>query len=271
MLPLAGYAERLSARPGQTLRFHVANATGAPVTAQVVRVLCADPNPAIGGVRTAPVDVPVTPLQAPGPQAVPAGSYAVIDAADLLQGVHDLTLTLTLQPTLALPRRQVLLACLDDAGRGLALELTPTLHLRATVGTVAGPCTLQTAAPLPLRAWTTATLVVDATRGTLTLRTAATIGGGNAQAASTPLPGAPQLNAPGRRLSFASASDAAPVDCFNAAFEACALAVKYRHPVVLRDELAEPVPQPQPGSRAHAALRFFATAPTTTPSTQVAV
>ena len=31
MLPLAGYAERLSARPGQTLRFHVANATGAPV------------------------------------------------------------------------------------------------------------------------------------------------------------------------------------------------------------------------------------------------
>ena len=38
MLPLAGYAERLSARPGQTLRFHVANATGVPVQARVVRV-----------------------------------------------------------------------------------------------------------------------------------------------------------------------------------------------------------------------------------------
>ena len=51
MLPLAGYADRLSARPGQTLlRFHVANATGAPVVASVVRVHCADPNPAIGGV-----------------------------------------------------------------------------------------------------------------------------------------------------------------------------------------------------------------------------
>ena len=59
MLPLAGYAERLSARPGQTLRFHVANATGAPVSARVVRVRCADPNPAIGGVQTEPVDIAV--------------------------------------------------------------------------------------------------------------------------------------------------------------------------------------------------------------------
>ena len=31
MLPLTGYAERLSVRPGETLRFHVANATGDPV------------------------------------------------------------------------------------------------------------------------------------------------------------------------------------------------------------------------------------------------
>jgi N,N-dimethylformamidase len=235
MLPLAGYAERLSARPGQTLRFHVANATGAPVTAQVVRVLCADPNPAIGGVRTEPVDIAVTMLQASGPQAVPAGSYAVVETPDLLQGVQDLTLTITLQPTLALPRRQVLLACQDDTGCGLMLALTPALHLQATIGTAAGPCTLQTDAPLPLRAWTTATLVVDAAQGTLTLRTAVAIGGGHAQTASTPLPGAPQLHAPGRRLSFASASDSAAVDAFNGRLERPRLQAGVEAEVTLAD------------------------------------
>lgn len=219
MLPLAGYAERLSARPGQTLRFHVANATGLPVTAQVVRVLCADPNPAIGGVQTEPVDLPVTLLQAPGPQAVPKGSYAVVDTPGLLQGVQDLTLSITLQPTLALPRQQVLLACLDDAGRGLALALTPTLHLQATVGTTAGPCVLTSTTPLPLRAWTTATLVVDATQGTLTLRTAPALGTVSPESVSAPLPGAPLLDAPGRRLSLASVSDSAAVDSFNGRLE----------------------------------------------------
>ena len=35
MLPLTGYADRLSVRPGETLRFHVANATGADVAGQL--------------------------------------------------------------------------------------------------------------------------------------------------------------------------------------------------------------------------------------------
>lgn len=105
MLPLAGYADRLSARPGQTLRFHVANATGAPVVASVVRVHCADPNPAIGGVRTEPVGIDVTTLAEPGPQTVPAGSYAVLGPVGLLRQVSDCTVSLRIHPTLALPRR----------------------------------------------------------------------------------------------------------------------------------------------------------------------
>jgi N,N-dimethylformamidase len=87
MLPLAGYAERLSARPGQTLRFHVANATDARVVACVVRVRCADPNPAIGGIRTEPVAIDVATLVEPGPQGVPVGSYAVLG---LMQRVENL-------------------------------------------------------------------------------------------------------------------------------------------------------------------------------------
>ncbi len=55
MLPLAAYAEKLSVRPGETIRFHVANATDAPVTAALVRVISADANPAGPGIRLEPV------------------------------------------------------------------------------------------------------------------------------------------------------------------------------------------------------------------------
>ncbi|MDH4392924.1 MAG: N,N-dimethylformamidase large subunit [Aquabacterium sp.] len=219
MLPLTGYADRLSARPGQTLRFHVANATGAPVVAHVVRVHCADPNPAIGGVRTEPVAIPVTTLEAPGPQTVPLGSYGVLGHVGLLSQASSCSLTLLVHPTLQLPRRQVIVSCLDDAGRGLALELTPALTLRATIGTAAGPATVETAAPVPLHAWTDVALVVDAANQTLTLRTTPWQDQTASQTATTALAATPLLHAPSRRLSLASASDTAPVDTFNGRLE----------------------------------------------------
>ncbi|GCL62379.1 N,N-dimethylformamidase beta subunit family domain-containing protein [Pseudaquabacterium pictum] len=220
MLPLAGYAERLSARPGQTLRFHVANATGAPVSARVVRVRCADPNPAIGGVQTEPVDIAVEVLATPGPQPVPLGSYAVLGPAGLLGAAADCTAALLVQPTLALPRRQVLLSTLDDQGRGLQLELTPARTVRATVGTSTGPATLETDQPLPLHAWTDLTLVVDSAARMLTLSARPLAGPATSQAVQLALAAAPVLQSPTRCLSLASASDTAPVDCFNGRLEA---------------------------------------------------
>ena len=55
MLPLTGYADRLSVRPGETIRFHLANATGAEIDAKLVRVICADANPAGPGILVEPV------------------------------------------------------------------------------------------------------------------------------------------------------------------------------------------------------------------------
>ena len=220
MLPLTGYVERLSARPGETLRFHVANATGTAVAARVVRVICADPNPAIGGVATEPVALAVTTLQEPGPQPVPIGSYAVAGGQDPLQGAVGVTLTMLIHPTLGLPRRQVIASCRDALGGGIALELTAALTLRAWVGTAAGSgASLDTQTPVPLHAWTRVTLTVDAASAALTL-SATTLGDapGTRRAAIT-LHSAPMLAAPGRRLSLASAADQAPVDTFNGRLE----------------------------------------------------
>ena len=79
MIPLAGYADRLSVRPGQTIAFSLANATGQPVTAKIVRVICADPNPAGPGIKTEPVDADLAHRTQPQAWPVPIGSYAEIN------------------------------------------------------------------------------------------------------------------------------------------------------------------------------------------------
>jgi N,N-dimethylformamidase len=229
MLPLAGYAERLSARPGESLRFHVANATGARVTASVVRVRCADPNPAIGGVSTEPVAIEVTTLVEPGPQVVPSGSYAVVGQEGMFNQISDCTLSVRIRPTLALPRRQVILSCLDDRGRGISLELTPALTLRGAVGTAAGLCTIDTAQAVSLHAWTAVTLTVDSAKARLSLSMTPITDRAESQTVTLSLPAAPVLDAGSRRLSFASASDIAPVDTFNGRLE---------HPVLMSQALA---------------------------------
>jgi N,N-dimethylformamidase len=223
MLLLTGYAERLSAREGETLRFHVANATGEPVRAKVVRVVCADPNPQIGGVVTEPVPLAVSTLVEPGPQVVPSGSYAVVGISGLPLPVEDCTFTIRLHPTLKMSRRQVVLSWLDERGRGLELELTPALTLRGRIGIGSGEATVESRGPVPLNAWSTVTLTVDSTEGTLVLSVTTLAAHAIADTVLTTLSAsasASTLAAGGsRRLSLASGSDQAPVDTFNGRLE----------------------------------------------------
>jgi len=230
MLPLAGYAERLSARPGETLRFHVANSSGTRVSAQIVRVVCADPNPAIGGVSTEPVAIDVTTLAEPGPQTVPIGSYAVVAREGLLDDARDCTFSIRIRPTLALPRRQVIMSYRDERGHGLSLELTPALTLRGTVGTLAGDCTIDTAQPVALNAWTQVTLTVDAARALVSVSATPIADRAAGRFVSVSLPAAPSLDAGSTHLSIASASGVAPVATFNGRLE---------HPVLLARSLPD--------------------------------
>ena len=219
MLPLTGYAERLSVRPGQTLRFHVANATPATVSAQVVRVRSADPNPAIGGVTTEPVALAVQTLAQPAPQRVPIGSYGVINTPGLLGLTSEGTVLIQIYPTLSLPRRQVVLSCLDDQGHGLELELTPSMTLLARVGTRTGLVSIETEHAVPLHTWSMVAVRVDAAASSWTLSMRPMNDAANMHSVSSRLPAQPILLTQARRLSFASASDTAPVDTFNGRLE----------------------------------------------------
>ena len=50
-IPLIGYADRWSARPGETVAFKVSSRSAEPYRARMVRVISADPNPAGPGIK----------------------------------------------------------------------------------------------------------------------------------------------------------------------------------------------------------------------------
>jgi N,N-dimethylformamidase len=132
MIPLAGYADRLSARPGETIRFHVANATGAEVSAKLVRVICGDPNPDGPGVMLEQVpSAQIDTLAIPKPEVSPQGSYAVVRGANVAWPAL-LTISAGVQPALISAGDQDILVCRSADG---AIEFG--LHLLDTGAVVA--------------------------------------------------------------------------------------------------------------------------------------
>jgi N,N-dimethylformamidase len=164
MLPLAAYADRLSVRPGETIRFQVANATGQSVSTRLARVVCADANPAGTGILVEPVDSAVRQVTEPGPQRVPHGSYVAVDDVDGWFAGSSFTLLCRVFPTLRNGHNQALIARLDGVGSGVGLMLCATGHLRAVMGggtTLQGPRSQRS---LALRHWYLVWLTYDAQR-----------------------------------------------------------------------------------------------------------
>jgi N,N-dimethylformamidase len=163
MMPLAAYADRLSVRPGETISFQVANATGQPVTARVVRIISSDANPAGPGLQVEEVDSRITTLGEPGPGPVPRGSCAVVDGLDERLSGASFSLVCRIFPTYLGAGRQAVIARLDrTAQRGFALMIDAEGHLLGCMGTGSGFENVQTGASLTERRWHTVWLCFDA-------------------------------------------------------------------------------------------------------------
>lgn len=169
MLKLAGYVDRLSARPGEALQFKLSNATGEPVAAELVRVICADANPAAGGIRTERVPVTLPSLDV-AQHPVPRGSYATVDLGDACAGLRDFTLLLTIKPTArsvdAAAASMIIDIASEDASRGIDLSMDPD-------GSLLLMCAghFVKSAPVPLAEWVDVAATYHASTNTLTLST----------------------------------------------------------------------------------------------------
>ena len=144
-LPLLGYSDRLSARPGQTIAFKVSSISEEPFTARLFRSISADPNPAGLGIVEEDAAAYFAPLTLPSVERpFHAGSYGITADPVMAKPKQSLAVQVTVFPTLRSGETQSILTCgpLDlhlDASGAVALMLNGQM--------------ISTGKPLTLRHW----------------------------------------------------------------------------------------------------------------------
>jgi len=165
-LPITGYLDRFSHRPGETFTAHVALRTPGPARARLVRVMSGDPNPAGPGLRCEDLATVFATDFAGQNQPVTLGSYGKISPAPSRDATAACTWTALVQTGLPGETRIVLS---ETAG-----DLRVTLRAGA-VGTQAelawpgGSLVLQTDAVLRARRWYRVWLSADPSTGEVTI------------------------------------------------------------------------------------------------------
>ncbi len=151
MLQLAGYANRLSVRPGETIEFKVSSQLSDPYNARLVRVISADPNPAGPGLREEPVASSIERSHSSHEQPVHVGSFARIEAGRDLAAAGQITFVAIIWPTTpGSGRRQGIVSAYDPNVRlGFALAIGEDGSAEALLGTTR----VKTRVPCGRRAW----------------------------------------------------------------------------------------------------------------------
>jgi len=160
-VPLAGYSDRLSVRPGEAVSFKVSSTGSGPVSAWLTRSICADPNPAGMGVTEERRDDAFPPQEFPARyQPFYPGSYAITEGEVSVPGEEGFTLQAVVFPTLLAPRNQTVLAV-----GPAALFLDAAGAAAARVGDIS----VSTGVPLSLRFWYQLEARYDAAAGRLSI------------------------------------------------------------------------------------------------------
>ena len=100
MVPLTGYADKVSGTSGDRIAFKVSSQTPGPCTASLVRIIHADPNPAGPGMKIEDLSSVFTTTFAAREQTIEMGSYVRVDGATALSPLGAMTLSVLVQPTL---------------------------------------------------------------------------------------------------------------------------------------------------------------------------
>ncbi len=113
MIPLIGYTDRLSARPGVNIDVKVSSTLDAPYHAELVRIISGDPNPDGPGIVTEPVPAPFSGDYPSRAQATHLGSHMRATLAD--EFPKQITLSAVIWPTTPNKGRQGVLSLGDSA------------------------------------------------------------------------------------------------------------------------------------------------------------
>jgi N,N-dimethylformamidase len=119
---IAGYSDRISVQPGETIRFMVSCSEPTTYRARLVRVVSGDLNPRGPGVKLPAVASAIDGTYRGRPQAINAGSYVLVPAAPPLAALAGFTVQAMIWPTTPDRGEQVLLSCWS-AARQAGFEL----------------------------------------------------------------------------------------------------------------------------------------------------
>ena len=167
---ITAYANALSVRPGETLRFLVNDETGAGYAAEIVRLICGDLNPEGPGFKEEAVETAISGRYQGRAQSIQGGSCVVVDDTPALQGLSSVSLSALVWPTLPGAGTQTLLAKFAaHQSRGFALILDETGAAALRIGDGSSVATVSTEVPLKPRewAWVGASFDGESGRGTV--------------------------------------------------------------------------------------------------------
>ena len=132
---ILGYAEPLCAGPGDSVAFKVSSAGPAFYHAEILRIVCGDPDPNGPGQRFERVDAACTGDHVGRFQPTDAGSYLRIDRRPPLASGAAFAITARIWPTLPAAGPQCLLSWWDPATeRGILLQLDDGGRLELSLG-----------------------------------------------------------------------------------------------------------------------------------------
>ncbi|MBR0652893.1 LamG domain-containing protein [Roseomonas terrae] len=216
-LPITGYLDRFSHRPGEHFAAHVSVRDGGEARARLVRVISGDPNPAGPGLRFEDLSHRFDITFAGRRQEIRLGSHAVVPRAPR-RGPGPLTWT-ALMWLGALPQEEAVVIAEVADGVAARLSIGPA----GVTGTVADGVVATPQTPA-LRAWHRLWLSADAGSGRVTVGMVA-LDGGAESVATAVMPGL-RLPPGGGRLVIAA--DAAGGRHLTAKIEDPALLEGYR-------------------------------------------
>jgi N,N-dimethylformamidase beta subunit-like protein/concanavalin A-like lectin/glucanase superfamily protein len=156
MIPeLTGYTDRLSAAPGDTIRFMVS--TDQPTyEAAIVRVIHADPNPAGPGYKEEVINTPVNKQYAGRKQTAYSGSYIQVEHHPALTDVSGLTLAAWIYPTMTKGEKggwQGIISKWSKGNAGYNMNLTQSRGLSFTMGDGNGHAETLLGKPMHSHQW----------------------------------------------------------------------------------------------------------------------
>ncbi|WP_282606015.1 N,N-dimethylformamidase beta subunit family domain-containing protein [Pelagibius sp. Alg239-R121] len=170
MIPLIGYTDRLSGRPGDKIEFKVSSQSPKAYSARLVRIISADPNPAGPGIREVEISAEFEGAYPSRSQAFYPGSYARVKVPDSVVHLDSFTASANIWPTLPdAGREQAILSWnAPDGSGGLVLLLDEAGRPSARITDLEGRCvTVSNGQAVKNRAWVRIWACFDSGKQTL--------------------------------------------------------------------------------------------------------